>query len=336
MSKTRVAVIGVGQFGRHHARNLSQMAGVELCAVVDSCRDTARAIAQQTGAQPLCDPQDLLGKVDAVCVVVPTVFHCKIASEFLKRGIAVMVEKPLSFSPQEARELVRLAQTNKAILQVGHVERFNPAWSAAQNINFQPEFLEAHRFSPYPFRSLDVSVIFDVMVHDLDLALAVAGAPVQKVEATGTCLLSSSFDRAEAQILFANGTRACISASRVHHEAVRHMRMWNGEGSLDIDFLRRTSSRSRLQTSAADQTREFPPSLTPEQKAELLKELIAVEAVNHDRMAEPLRLELEDFIRCVQHGDTPRVSGEHGWAVVSLASQVEQAIPEGVRLRKSA
>lgn len=334
MSKLNIACIGVGHHGRHHARILSQMPGVNLCAVVDADEATARAVAQQCHSTPLHDYRELLGQVDAVTIAVPTVAHFPVAKAFLERGVATLVEKPLALDSEEARAMVRLAHRHHAVLQVGHIERYNPAWLAVEGRIESPTYLSAQRASRYPFRSLDVSVIHDVMIHDLELALAVIESPIDTVEATGETLLSRSTDRAQAWVQFTNGARAFFAASRVHHEPVRKLQLWTEDGSIEVDFLARKTASCLTRR----ETNEMIAGHTPPVAGASFDDYFDLEVTEHDRAIEPLRLEIEDFLRCVADRIEPRVSGEHGYAAVALAAMIEERIQERspVALRKIA
>ncbi|MFO0949496.1 MAG: Gfo/Idh/MocA family oxidoreductase [Planctomycetota bacterium] len=340
MSKTKVGVIGVGHHGRHHARNLAAMTDVELVGVVDASESNAKAIADLYHTKAYADPGDLLDKVDAVCVVVPTVAHHPVAIPFLRRGIATFVEKPLAFRVDEAKEMVRLADRHQAVLQVGHIERYNPAWVAAERYAPRPTYMQALRLSKFPFRGLDVSVVFDVMIHDLELVLSLAECQVESVDVTGMSMLSQTADRVETHLRFSNGARADLVASRVHHEPVRQMRLWSSAGHLEIDFMRRTSTTMQAHSSVrAASSRHFSPSLTVEEREAMLRDMFAVETVQHDAKVEPIRLELEDFVHCQRHGESPKVAGRHGCAAVELAHRIEMLLQESeIRpaLRKSA
>lgn len=323
MTALRVGVIGVGHIGRHHARILASLPDVSLTGVVDADEANANQVATQYGAQAYTTATQLFGKVDAVTVAVPTVYHYPTACEFLRRGIPTMVEKPLAFSTNEAREMVRLADENQTILQVGHVERFNPAWVDLENNLQQPTFVEARRFSQYPFRSIDVSVVFDLMIHDLDLVLQMIGSPVTEVDAVGATLLSPTIDTAEARLRFENGAQAVVSASRVHDRPVRKMRYWGPNQSGEVDLYRRTTLVRTLNRSLPE---ELPTPTQPDEKAQLLSQLFHTAASTLDRTAEPLRDELEDFVTAVRHRRQPKVTGARGCELVSLATRIEACI----------
>ena len=341
MSKTKVAVIGVGYHGRHHARILSGMDGVELVAVVDASEQTVNTVAAQHRTTGLTDYRSLLGQVDAVSVAVPTVAHFPVAKYFLEAGVAAFVEKPLAFSVEDAREIVRIADRKNAVLQVGHVERFNPAWSAVERRKIDASHIQATRLSRYPFRCLDVSVVFDVMIHDIDLVLSAVNSPIEHLDATGERVLSPSLDMATAWIHFANGTRATISASRVHHEPVRQVRILGRETMMEVDLLRRTTTTQQLRPDLPAEFAQgaFPVTLTNDDKSKLLEETFAIERSDY-QTTEPLKLELDEFIRCVRTGDTPRVTGDAGYQAVAVASRIELLIADANQseyvLRRSA
>lgn len=337
MSKTRVGVVGAGFFGQHHARHFAALDDVELVGIVDRDRQAAETLAAKVGCPAIADPNDLLDRVDAVSIVVPTVYHSAVACPFLERGIATFVEKPLALNVDEARAMVVTARRFGALLQVGHVERFNPAWSAVEKAGIHPTLVEARRFSRFPFRSLDVDVVFDVMIHDLDLILALVDAPVTRVEAIGERVLSPSIDRADARLIFANGTRASVAASRVHHETERCMRIWAEGDNFELDFFQRVSSRQRLVEPFRTGLARLPAQPSMEEKELLWQRMFMVDGTQHDRTVEPLRAELAHFVACAQSGDTPKVTGEQGYAAVCLAYRITEAIAHNtVASRKSA
>ena len=331
----RTAVVGAGFFGRYHAQQYSTLPGVSLVGVVDHDAHSANRLAAEIGCRAFTDPRELVGLVDAVSVATPTIAHHAVASELLGSKIAVLVEKPIAVTIDEARSLVRLARQSGAVLQVGHVERFNPTWQAFERADFRPTFIEARRASPYPFRSLDVSVVFDVMIHDIDLALAAVGSPAIAVDAIGVRQTSPSCDRAEAFLTFANGCRAHLSASRVHHRTERTMRLTNETHGLDLDFFERTSVHYRMRPSAAFSQQAKAPT-TPEERERRLAEMFETTREQHDKSAQPLRSELESFVACVRTGASPKAGGEEGLEALALAQQIEQRIESSRTLRKAA
>jgi predicted dehydrogenase len=323
----KVGVVGVGHHGRHHARNFAALDGVQLVGVVDPNKITAERVAESCDTQAYCHPSDLLDQVDAVSIAAPTHLHFTLAKPFLERGIATLVEKPLSFSTEQGREMVRLARTHRAPLMVGHIERFNPAWSAAKSLDSPPESIEATRFSRYPFRSLDVSVVFDVMIHDIDLAMSVGGWPVRSLRAAGGAVLSPSPDWADVQLETESGAIIHLRASRVHHATQRQMSMRTKSTLVEIDFQRRSSNCHRLNPSSAGFDAASSP-LSPEQKEYLLSNLFSTSTLNHAADVESLRIELEEFMAAARERRDPLVTGEDGLRAVILATQIETCLTE--------
>ena len=305
--RPRVAVIGVGHLGRHHARLLSSFPGAELVAVVDLQIERARAAAESAGARALTDYRDILGDVDAVTVAVPTVDHLTIARPFLERGVHVLVEKPMTSSVAQADEMIALAAASGATLAVGHTERFNPAVQAALPILKQPRFIEVHRLSGFPERSLDIDVVFDVMIHDLDIILAVDRSEVESVEAIGVPVLTPRVDIANARIRFASGCVANITASRISRDKVRKARFFQPDMYVSIDY-------------GAQETDVWRLMPRPGERPAIEGGAMPVER------DEPLRRELGDFIEAIQSGRAPVVTGEDGRRALRLASRVAAAI----------
>lgn len=306
----RVAVIGVGHLGRHHARLIAGLPGVALVAAVDVIPERARAATEGTIAEALTDAAGLLGRVDAVTVAVPTAQHLAVARPFLERGVHVLVEKPMAASLEEADELLALARRSGATLAVGHTERFNPAIQAALPILRAPRFIEIHRLSGFPDRSTDIDVIFDVMIHDLDIILAMDRTEVVSVEAVGVPVLTSRIDIANARVKFASGCIANVTASRISRDRVRKVRCFQPDMYVSVDYAAQELEVWRL----------LPrPGERP-----------AVEGGKVDvTPGEPLGLELADFVDAVRTGRAPRVTGEDGRRALALAARVAAAIGAG-------
>ena len=329
MSALRVAVIGVGHLGRHHARVLAGIEGVTLVAVADARIEQARSVAEPLGAEAFADYRELLGRVDAVSVAVPTFLHREVAGAFLERGIPAMVEKPLASSLAEATELVELARRTGATLQVGHIERFNPALATLEGVRLRPKFISAERLGVYTFRSTDIGVVLDLMIHDLDLILSLNPSPVVSVEAVGVSVFGRHEDVANARIRFEDGCIADLTASRASHSAARRMRIWAAEGYATIDFATkhatfvRPSDRLRRGEIDVEGVDLSQPSAV---KEHLFGKILRVDKVQAEGR-EPLALELEDFVRAVRTGTPPRVTGEDALRAV----QVAHAILEGLR-----
>ncbi|MEO8069911.1 MAG: Gfo/Idh/MocA family oxidoreductase [Acidobacteriota bacterium] len=302
----RLGVVGVGHLGRHHARLLASLPDVTLVAAVDHVAERARAAVAGTAAQALTDAEALLGRVDAVTIAVPTVDHLEVARPFLKRGIHVLVEKPMAPSLDEADELLRLARASGATLAVGHTERFNPAINAALRVLRSPKFVEVHRLSGFPERSLDIDVIFDVMIHDLDIMLAMDRSEVVGVEAVGVPVLTPKIDIANARIKFASGCIANITASRISRDKVRKVRCFQPDMYVSVDYGTQELEVWQLKPRPGER-----PSIEG-----------GPVSVTH---AEPLLRELEDFIAAIRERRAPGVTGDDGRRALALATRVAEA-----------
>ncbi|MSR57345.1 MAG: Gfo/Idh/MocA family oxidoreductase [Planctomycetaceae bacterium] len=239
MTSLRMGVVGTGALGRHHARILAEMADVELTAVADVNAVVGAEVAQRCHTEWVADYRDLVGRVDGVVVAVPTQGHFAVAGEFLRNGIDVLVEKPIAASLEQAEHLVEWAAANGAILQVGHIERFNPAFVAARNYLDAPRYIRAQRYSPYSFRSTDIGVVHDMMIHDIDLVCSLVSAPVERVEAFGIAILGGHEDCVQARVTFADGCIADLSANRVSPITRRDMQVWSAGGCAHLDFAAR-------------------------------------------------------------------------------------------------
>lgn len=324
MSRLRMAVVGVGHLGKEHARILAGMPDVELIGVADVNVEQAQAVASRHGTQAFSDYWPLLNLVDAATIVVPTSLHEAVASEFLRRGIPVLVEKPLAPSVQAAENLVQLADKSGAILQVGHIERFNAAFEEVGRRPLQPKFIRAERLGPFSGRSGDTGVVFDLMIHDLDLLLALTGSNVDAVQSLGVSVFGSQEDIANARLHFANGCVADVTASRAHPAAYRQMHIWGPEGYAGLDFAQRRVTL--IQPSAELRSRGLDPAkLDPASRARIKDELFTrhLEVLALDGKAQDqLTAELRDFIGCVKTGSQPRVNGRAGLAAVALAERI--------------
>lgn len=301
----RAAVIGVGHLGRHHARILAAMDGVELVGVVDTNVQRAREIAEANGTVAVEDVAALVGAVDAVVVATPTASHAAVATPFLEAGVAVLVEKPLARTVEEADALIALAASRGTTLAVGHTERFNPAFTAARSRLTAPRFIEGHRLGTFPDRSLDIDVVFDLMIHDIDLVLATVGSPVAAIDAVGVPVLTPRFDIANVRLRFENGCITNLTASRISRDRTRKIRFFQPEAYVAIDFAAQELEVWRLVR---------PPAGMPS---------IEGGAVAVER-AEPLARELEDFIGAVRDRRAPEVTGQDGRAALALAQQITE------------
>ncbi len=305
MEKIRAAVIGVGYLGRFHAQKYAQLAECELVAVVDAREQARDAVAGEVGAAALADHRGLLGRVDAVSIVTPTAAHFGIAREFLEAGAHVLVEKPITETPEQARELIAVAARQQRILQVGHLERFNSAILGAEEHLRAPRFIECHRLAPYKERGTDVSVVLDLMIHDIDIVQTLVGSPIESIDAIGTPVFSEDVDIANARIRFANGCVANATASRVSLKTERKMRVFSDEAYVSMDLQQKivTVIKKRVGGPTAGQ---LPVSI-------------------EERIFEPgdaLKAEIQAFLSCIQRGKAPLVSGEAGLAALETAIQI--------------
>jgi predicted dehydrogenase len=298
----RLAVIGVGHLGRHHARILSTMEGVTLSAVVDTRPERAAEIAAVSNTRPLTDSRELLGEVDAVVVAVPTEIHAEIAVPFLERGTPVLVEKPLSRSLADADRILAAARASGAMIAVGHTERHNPAVAVAVRLVSAPRFIEVHRLSAFPDRSLDIDVVFDLMIHDLDVILAIVKSEVTSIEAVGVPVLTPKYDIANVRLRFASGCIANITASRISKDRVRKIRFFQPDAYLSVDYASQEVEGWRL--------------VRKEPRPDIQGGAIPVER------DEPLRRELADFVKAVRDRTAPLVDGEAGRRALALAAEI--------------
>jgi predicted dehydrogenase len=306
----RVAVIGVGHLGRHHARILSTLPGARLVAVVDTNRGRAEEIGRTVNTQALFDARDLAGQVDAVTIAVPTELHRDIAMPFLDAAIPVLVEKPLARSVAEADDLIAAAAKTRVTLAVGQTERFNPAVEAARPLLSDPRFIEVHRLGTFPDRSLDIDVVFDLMIHDLDVVLSLVKADVEAIEAVGVPVLTGRVDIANVRLRFANGCIANLTASRISRDRVRKIRFFQPAAYLSIDYAAQKIELWRLVKGAGPM-----PSIEGGEVA------VANE--------EPLKRELADFVDAVVSKRAPLVDGHQGRRALELAARITSKITSG-------
>ncbi|MCL4513846.1 MAG: Gfo/Idh/MocA family oxidoreductase [Candidatus Eremiobacteraeota bacterium] len=311
MTAIKAAVVGVGHMGRHHARIYSEMPGVELTAVVDTNELAARDIAKKYNTQHFLDYHSLIGKVDAVSIATPTSFHYPISMALLNAGIHVLIEKPISSTVKEAKTLVQLAKMKNIILQVGHTERFNPAVMSLNGLVKNPIFIETHRMGPPTRRNLDVGVVFELMIHDIDIILNLVHSPIVKMQGFGLKIYSDHEDIAQAQILFENGCMASLSASRISSEKVRNLEITQEEGFLRLDYIEQNII---LRKQVSSKYIFDQPKAT--YKSEFLLEQPLI------RKDEPLRLEIEHFVECLREQKQPVVSGEDGKAALEIGNQI--------------
>jgi len=315
MSKIRVGVIGVGHLGYHHARNYAGFDDVVLVGVVDNDTDRRTKVAgdfSTAGYSRVCEL--VAAGVDAVSVAVPTVAHARVALELLKAGVDVLVEKPIAATLEEAETMVAAATARNRILQVGHIERFNGAVMALMEAATDAKFIECHRLSPYPNRGHDVSVVLDLMIHDLDIVLALVRSPVTSLDAVGVDVFSPSEDIANVRIRFASGCVANLTCSRVAAERMRKIRVFSNDAYFSTDYSEQEVLSYRKKPGPV------PPGVSP-----MLHIDVQQLPVVRD---EPLKLELASFVHCVRERTRPVVSGEDGLAALRIARDIVDFIRE--------
>lgn len=323
MQNIDVAVIGTGHLGKFHAKAYSNIEGAKLRYVVDPIVERAQAVSKEFGGEAVPDFKGILDKVQAVSIVTPTTLHHQVAKQFLDKGINVLLEKPMTVTVAEADELINIAKKNKATLQIGHIERFNPAYLAAKEYIKDPLFIEAHRLGPYSFRSCDVSVVLDLMIHDLDLVLDIVGGKAPKsVEAFGTPIVSPTADVVNATIKFDTCT-ANITTSRVSTQRVRRIRVFQRDSYVCIDFLEKKAYYFKKKAgfdlkAAAAECATVPPD-------QLLGKLVDMKTIE-PQPSDALRSELSSFLEAVRAKKEPVVTGTHGRRALAVAAEVDREI----------
>ena len=330
----KVAVLGVGGLGQHHARiyaEMEQAGDVEFVGLYDPNLERAREIAEKNGVRALESLEAALEQADGVSIVTPTVTHHELASKFLGAGRHVLVEKPITEEADQAAELVQLAQENDRVLQVGHVERFNPVFDYLQSVAKEPRFIETHRLSPYPARSMDIGVVLDLMIHDLDIVLAFVDSPVKEVDGVGVPVLSASEDIANARLKFENGCVANLTVSRVSPERMRKIRVFSGGETtsyVSLDYQKQEGYIYRIAADGAEESSLWQKLLHAKDSA-IVSEFGGKKVVREPvpiAKDEPLKLELQHFVECVRERQTPKVSGEAGRQALEVALEITRQI----------
>ena len=309
MKKVRAGVIGVGYLGQFHAEKYAGIDGVELVGLMDADQARATHIAGKLKTQVFIDPAHLIGKVDAVSIVTPTILHYRIAKQFLEQGVHVLLEKPITETIQQADELIDLASRKNVVLQVGHIERFNPAFTAVKSLLAVPGYITADRSAPFTLRCTDVNVVLDLMIHDLDIVMDLAGPPPKEISAAGASIITREIDTATARIVFHTGCVADVSASRVSDEKKRVLRVFDDKAIYVSDYQTQKATVSRAQ-----------PGSVPR--------LIVTDISSARR--DTLDDEIRAFVRSVQGGVRPLVSGIEGRRALSLALAITNSIEHGI------
>lgn len=301
----RLGVVGVGGIGKNHARIIAGLENVEVGGIFDTNAEHGQAVADEFGVPFVSSLEELIERVDAASIATPTIYHREVGEKFLNAGKHVLVEKPIASSSEDAKALVTLAKEKNLVLQVGHIERFNPVLEELEKKLSDARFIEVHRLSPFPNRSIDIGVILDLMIHDLEIVLHLVKSPVASIDAVGIPVLTQREDIANARIRFENGCVANITASRISPERMRKIRVFQSTGYLSLDYQ--------------EQTGEF----YTREGMEIMREEVPVER------DEPLKLELAHFAECAREGRQPKVSGQEGMAALDLALEITAMVESG-------
>jgi predicted dehydrogenase len=309
MQPVRTAVIGVGYLGRFHAQKYAALPESQLVAVVDAREDARDKVAAEVGCRAVADYRDILGEVDAVSIATTTQAHFPIARECLERGVHVLVEKPVTETPDQARALIETATRRGCILQVGHLERFNSAILALEGVLGTPRFIESHRLAPFKERGTDVNVVLDLMIHDIDLIQSLVGSPIVSIDAVGTSVFSRELDIANARIRYANGCVANTTASRVSMKMERKLRLFQDDAYVSIDLQQKVLTIVRKPPAGA--------AVTPGQ--------VSIEERSFEQ-GDALRFEIEAFLRSIREGRPPVVSGEDGLRALETAIRITELV----------
>lgn len=309
----RAAVIGVGYLGRFHAQKYAALRQCQLVGVADRDPATAERVGAEVGAEAVAAWQDLLGKVDLVSIATPTPLHFEIALEFLKSGAHVLVEKPITTTVEEARALIDAAQRHGKVLQVGHLERFNSAVQAIEGIITRPRFIESHRLAPFRARGTDVSVVLDLMIHDIDLIQSIVRSPIQSIDAVGSRVFSDDLDIANARLRFASGCVANVTASRVSLKTERKIRVFQDDAYLSVDLQQKVLTVIRR--GDAPPVGEMPQVSIDERSYE---------------QGDALKAEIEAFVDSALNGTPPLVGGAEGLAALETATRIAALVNDGV------
>jgi len=329
----RLAVVGVGHHGRHHARIYAELDGVELVAVVDRNADRAKEIAAEYGCRTAADVDEIVDQVDAASIVVPTVHHVEAARPFIERRKPVLIEKPVAATIEEADELLALADRYDCPVAVGHIERFNPVVQTMRRFDVAPRFIETHRISPFTFRSADVGVVLDMMIHDIDIVLSLVRDEPVRIDAVGMGVLSRSEDICSARVAFKRGCVVNLTASRLALKTERKIRVFSEEAYLSLDYQKKVGLAVRKKANLdvlalADQLQLA--DLSELADVDYTK-LVHVEPLVPTDESEPLRTELENFVDSIRTGRPPEVGVEDGVAALRLASGIVAAIRKHAR-----
>ncbi|MFK7910677.1 MAG: Gfo/Idh/MocA family oxidoreductase [Akkermansiaceae bacterium] len=306
----KVGVAGAGAMGRNHARVFSLLKNVELVAVYDQDMTRAQAVAEEFGGTAIDSLEDFAERVDAATVAVPTIAHRSVGCALMDKGVHILMEKPIADSLDDARALIEKSQETSCVLQVGHIERFNPVMRELEKRLSEPRFIEAHRLSPFPNRSIDIGVVLDLMIHDLEIILHLVNSPVESVDAVGVAVMTAREDIANARIRFENGCVANVTSSRISPERLRKIRVFQGDCYLSLDYQEQSAGMYAMADGGIEKV-----------EVEVEKD-------------EPLKLELASFVECAIKGEAPQVSGQQGAAALDLALEITNIISKSTSAKK--
>ncbi|NOR65069.1 MAG: gfo/Idh/MocA family oxidoreductase [Candidatus Scalindua sp.] len=334
MEKLKAVVIGAGHLGKEHSRIYSEMPDVSLVGVVDTDKDAGEAVAQRCKTRYYSSLKEILDKIDVASVVVPTKSHYEITKELLNNGIHVLVEKPMTGTVSEAEDLIKLGRQSSVILQPGYIERFNPALEAIKKLDVSLKFIECHRLSPFTFRSADIGVVLDLMIHDIDIILYLSKSKVKKIDAVGVNVIADKEDIANARIQFEDGCVANITASRVSFEPMRRIRLFSENSYISLDYQKQEAliykKSPKLTLKSIDIENKGVSNIT-DLKNFSFGDMLKIERIKMNNQ-EPLRKELESFIDCVKNGKQPVVSGEEGIEAIKIADVIREEINKNLKL----
>ncbi len=318
--KYKVGIVGVGKLGNYHCNNLTQLPQAELVGILDTDQERAREISQKYKCRNFTDLDRLLDAVDVVGIIVPTSVHLEVARPALERGMPVFVEKPITATVEQAREMLDIAERNNTIIQVGHIERFNPAIRALEGTDLAPMFIESHRLAPFDPRGTDVAVILDLMIHDIDIILSLVQSKVAQIQANGVAVVSDAVDIASARIQFENGCVANVTASRISQRKMRKMRLFQKDSYISIDFLQKLTEVFQLVDGA-----------TTEQNTLILGQIdkgTKKRNIIYNKLDLPeddaMQAEWKSFFRAIETGEKPVVSGKDGLKALQVANEITQ------------
>lgn len=326
MRKIKIGVLGIGHLGRFHTQNYKSIPEAELVGVYDVDKDRCQQVAEEFQVVAFEKLEDLLDKIDAASVVVPTVNHFDVTRTCLENGVHCLVEKPITSTLEEADELIAIANEKNLILQVGHIERFNPALLALNDFPLEPKFIESHRLASFNPRGTDVAVVLDLMIHDIDIILDIVKSPVKTIDASGVAVITQEVDIANARVTFENGCVANVTASRISQKAMRKMRLFQRNAYIGIDFLQKFSEVYRLVDAKTFQPQ---PNQIPIELGEVYHASSPRKIVYERRQVEEanaLKMELESFIKSVTKGTKPAVSGRDGREALRVAIEITRMI----------